>query len=86
MPCTNFREVLAPAYTLPCTQLSIVVVPPTRIVGPFSTPTATGTFVRWTLLSTSEPASEVVCTDVRTNTGVFETSASMIASPPTVCA
>jgi hypothetical protein len=73
---------------LPCAQLAIVVEPvvPARTVAPPTTPTAVGTFVSLTLLSTSEPCrTPPLAALERMPIGVFVIVVSMIASPPTVC-
>lgn len=84
MLCTKVGVELVPEKAFPWPQLSIVKVPPGRTTAPPTTPTAVGTFVSWMLFKTSDPASEVDGCEFRTKIGVLITTASMIASAPTV--
>lgn len=57
---------------------------PSKTVAPLRTPTAIGTLVNFALLTTREPAREVLGTELRMNMGVSVTTASMMASDPVV--
>jgi hypothetical protein len=60
----------------------MIVVPPARIVVPFSM-TAVETLLRWMLFNARDPATETfVGLGTLMKTGVFVTTASMMASPP----
>lgn len=84
-PWVNVPAPFVPLYTFPWPHEAIVVVPPASTVAPPTTPTAVGTLVNLALLITSEPPSlPLLGWEVRTKMGVFDTTASMIASAPTV--
>ena len=85
LPCTYEPEGFEPLYVLPCPQEEIVFVPPARATAPVVEPTATGVLINLALLITIEPAdAPEFVVDVRTNTPVFLTVASMIAVAPAV--
>jgi len=85
LPCVKVAVPLVPEKTFPCPQDVIVVVPPARTVAPPLTPTAMGTLFNLMLFKTSEPPSfPLLAVDVRIKMGVLVTTASMMASDPTV--
>jgi hypothetical protein len=65
----------------------MVVSPPARTAEPFKSPIAVGTLLSWMLSRTREPAREPsVAFELRMKMGVSFTTASIIASEPTVFA